>query len=49
MNINKSLLQKVNDLLSQISVDNKVRFGSTSQKGTKKKAAPVQDKVKNKE
>jgi len=39
MNINKTLQQKVNDLLSQISVGNKVRFGSTSQKGTKKKAA----------
>ena len=27
---NKSLQQKVNDLLSEISVGNKVRFGSTS-------------------
>lgn len=35
MNINKTLQQKVNDLLSQISVDNKVRFGSKSQKGIK--------------
>ena len=43
---NKTLQQKVNDLLSQISVGNKVRFGSTSQKGTKKKAAPVQDREK---
>ena len=46
---NRTLQQKVNDLLSQISVGNKVRFGSTSQKSTKKKAAPVQDKEKNKE
>ena len=43
---NKTLQKKVNDLLSQISVGNKVRFGSTSQKGTKKKAAPVQDREK---
>ena len=48
-NINKTLQQKVNDLLSQISVGNKVRFGSTSQKGTKKKAAPVQDREKDKD
>ena len=46
---NKSLQQKVNDLLSQISVGNKVRFGSTSQKGTKKKVAPVQDREKDKD
>ena len=46
---NKTLQQKVNDLLSQISVGNKVRFGSTSQKGTKKKAAPVQDRDKDKD
>ena len=46
---NKTLQQKVNDLLSQISVGNKVRFGSTSQKGTKKKAAPVQDREKDKD
>ena len=46
---NKSLHQKVNDLLSQISVGNKVRFGSTSQKGTTKKAAPVQDREKDKD
>ena len=46
---NKTLQQKVNDLLSQISVSNKVRFGSTSQKGTKKKAAPVQDREKDKD
>ena len=37
-----ALLQKIDDLMSMISVNNKVRFGSTSQKGTKKKAAPVQ-------
>jgi hypothetical protein len=41
MNINKTLQQKVNDLLSQISVGNKVRFGSKSQKGIKKNAAPA--------
>jgi len=46
---NKTLQQKVNDLLSQISVGNKVRFGSTSQKGTKKKAAPVQDRENDKD
>ena len=45
---NKTLQQKVNDLLSQISVGNKVRFGSTCQKGTKK-AAPVQDRQKDKD
>ena len=48
MNINKSLQQKVNDLLSQISVGNKVRFGSKSQKGIKKNA-PVQDRDKDKD
>ena len=46
---NKTLQQKVNDLLLQISVGNKVRFGSASQKGTKKKAAPVQDREKDKD
>ena len=46
---NKTLQQKVNDLLSQISVSNKVRFGSTSQKGVKKKTEPVQDREKDKE
>ena len=46
---NKTLQQKVNDLLSQISVGNKVRFGSTSQKGTRKKAAPVEDREKDKD
>ena len=48
-NINKTLQQKVNDLLSQISVGNKVRFGSKSQKGIRKSAAPVQDREKDKE
>ena len=43
-----ALLQKIDDLMSMISVNNKVRFGSTSQKGTKKKAAPVQDREKDK-
>ena len=49
MNINKTLQQKVNDLLSQISVGNKVRFGSKSQKGIKKNVTPVQDKDKDKD
>ncbi len=49
MNINKTLQQKVNDLLSQISVGNKVRFGSKSQKGIKKTTAPAQDREKNKD
>lgn len=44
-----ALLQKIDDLVSMISVNNKVRFGSTSQKGTKKKAAPVQDREKDKD
>ena len=46
---NKTLQQKVNDLLSQISVGNKVRFGSKSQKGVKKNAAPAQDREKDKD
>ena len=46
---NKSLQQKVNDLLSQISVGNKVRFGSKSQKGIKKSAAPVENREKDKD
>ena len=46
---NKTLQQKVNDLLSQISVNNKVRFGSKSQKGIKKNAAPVLDREKDKD
>jgi len=44
-----ALLQKIDDLMSMISVNNKVRFGSTSQKGTKKKAASVQDREKDKD
>ena len=44
-----ALLQKIDDLMSMISVNNKVRFGSKSQKGTKKKAAPVQDREKDKD
>ena len=44
-----ALLQKIDGLMSMISVNNKVRFGSTSQKGTKKKAAPVQDREKDKD
>lgn len=46
---NKSLQRKVNDLLSQISVNNKVRFGSKSQKGIRKGTAPVQDREKDKD
>ena len=46
---NKTLQQKVNDLLSQISVNNKVRFGSTSQKGIRKNTAPVVDRDKDKD
>ena len=44
-----ALLQKIDDLMSMISMNNKVRFGSTSQKGTKKKAAPVHDRDKDKD
>lgn len=44
-----ALLQKIDDLMSMISVSNKVRFGSTSQKGTKKKAVPVHDRDKDKD
>ena len=35
---NKSLQQKVNDLLSQISVGKKVRFGSLATEGTQELA-----------
>ena len=45
---NKTLQQKVNDLLSQISVGDKVRFVSTSQMSTKK-TTPVQDREKDKD
>ena len=48
-NENAALLQKIDDLMSMISVNNKVRFGSTSQKGTRKNAAPVADREKDKE
>lgn len=37
--INQTLHQKVDDLTSRLSVSNKVRFGSISQKGIKKNAA----------
>lgn len=30
-----ALLQKIDEMMSMISVNNKVRFGSTSQKGVK--------------
>lgn len=46
---NKALHHRVDDLLSQISVGNKVRFGSKSQKGTKEKAEPIQDREKDKD
>jgi hypothetical protein len=46
---NKELRQEIKNLLSRISVGNKVRFGSTSQKGTKKKTEPVQDREKDKD
>ena len=46
---NKSPQTQVRDLLSQVSVGNKVRFGPTSLKGTKKKAAPVHDREKDKD
>ena len=41
---NKALRQQIKNLLSRIYLNNKVRFSSTSQKGIKKNAAPVQDK-----
>lgn len=43
------LLQEIDDLMSMISVNNKVRFGSTSQKGSRKKAAPIKDREKDKD
>jgi hypothetical protein len=46
---NKELRQEIKNLLSRISVGNKVRFGSTSQKGTKKKSELVQDREKDKD
>jgi len=46
---NKELQQEIKNLLSRISVSNKVRFGSTSQKGTKKKSELVQDREKDKD
>ncbi len=46
---NKELRQEIKNLLSRISVGNKVRFGSTSQKGTKKRTIPVQDREKDKD
>ena len=45
----KGLRQENQDLLSRISVNNKVRFGSTSQKGIRKNAAPVVDRQKDKD
>ena len=45
----KAVLEQENrDLSSRISVNNKVRFGSTSQKGIRKNAAPVVDREKDK-
>ena len=46
---NKELQQEIKNLLSRISVSNKVRFGSTSQKGTKKKSEPIQNREKDKD
>lgn len=46
---NKELKQEIKNLLSRISFGNKVRFGSTSQKGTKKKTELVQDREKDKD
>ena len=46
---NKELQQEIKNRLSRISVSNKVRFGSTSQKGTKKKSELVQDREKDKD
>ena len=46
---NKELQQEIKNLLSRISVSNKVRFGSISQKGTKKKSELVQDREKDKD
>ena len=44
-----ALEQEVRDLLSRLSVNNKVRFGSKSQKGIRKGTAPVQDREKDKD
>ena len=43
---NKTLQQKVSDLLSQISVGNKVRFGFASLEVTKKNTAFIQNMEK---
>ena len=44
-----SLLQKIDDLMSMISVNNKVRFGSKSQKGLRKNQTSEPDREKDKE
>ena len=44
-----ALEQENRDLSSRISVNNKVRFGSTSQKGIRKNTAPVVDRQKDKD
>ena len=44
-----ALEQEIRDLLSRISVNNKVRFGFTSQKGIRKDTAPVVDRQKDKD
>ena len=46
---NKALQQEVNNLLSRISVGNKVRFGSKSQKGLRKNQTTEPDREKDKE
>ena len=43
------LLQKIDDLMSMISVNNKVRFGSKSQKGLRKNQVSEPDREKDKE
>ena len=44
-----ALLQKIDDLMSMISVNNKVRFGSKSQKGLRKNQTSEPDREKDKE
>jgi len=46
---NNALRQEVNNLLSRISVGNKVRFGSKSQKGLRKNQTSEPDREKDKE
>ena len=48
-NLMKSIDKLTNQVADLTTQSNKVRFGSTSQKGTKKKTAPVQDREKDKD